>query len=106
MTLTFDSDQVGSSFFCSLDGAAPALCSSPQAYSALGNGDHTFNVAAQNSDGLRDATGASYTWSMDALPPSVTIAGAGDLPTLTNSTSMAFAFTSDKAVTFSCSLWR
>src|SRR5687768_15328060 len=37
-------------FECSLDGARPTSCGSPQSYSGLGEGLHVFTVTATNSD--------------------------------------------------------
>src|SRR5437868_5630743 len=50
-TLAFTDSQSGVSFICSLDGAAYAACTSPQAYSGLVAGNHTFKVEAKNSAG-------------------------------------------------------
>ncbi len=54
------------SFECSLDGAAFNVCGSPQSYSGLADGSHTFQVVAIDSAGNRDATPASYTWTVES----------------------------------------
>ena len=59
------------SFECSVDGSAPAACSSPDPLSGLGNGSHTFQVEAVDADGVATA-GAAYTWTVDASAPSIT----------------------------------
>jgi hypothetical protein len=68
-TFAFDgSDGNGNSlstFECSLDGAAYAPCSSPQSYSGLADGTHTFQVRSKDGGGNVDATPASYSWAID-----------------------------------------
>lgn len=54
-------------FDCKLDGGAFSRCKSPNSYSGLGNGDHTFSVRARD-DLLVDPTPASYSWYIDATP--------------------------------------
>lgn len=104
MTVNFSADQTGVTFYCSLDGATAAACTSPANYSGLANGQHTFSVYAQNSAGLKDANPPTITWTVDTTPPNVTITNLSSLPTLTNSTSISVQFSSSEAVTFSCSL--
>ena len=61
----------GSSFECSLDGAAYAACSAPQGYEGLSSATHTFQVRAVDAGGEADGTPASRTWTVDADRPSV-----------------------------------
>jgi hypothetical protein len=65
---TFTADQAGSTFECSLDNAAFAACTSPQGYSGLALGGHTFAVRASNN-GLTDASPASETWQVTSGGP-------------------------------------
>jgi hypothetical protein len=64
---------VGLQFQCRLDpqnappGTEPVDCLSPQVFTGLAVGQHTFEVQARDQDGLTDATPASYTWTV--LPP-------------------------------------
>lgn len=58
------SDQAGSRFQCSLDGAPFAPCSSPQTYRGLALGTHTLAVRAGNFAGQIDPTPASHTWTI------------------------------------------
>jgi len=60
----FASDQAGSSFECSFDGAAFDACTSPQGYSELADGPHTFAVRATN-DQLTTGTAASREFTVD-----------------------------------------
>ena len=58
---------------CKLDSATFAPCSSPQAYSSLSIGSHTFQVRAVDNNGGVDPTPARYTWNVTAGTASVTI---------------------------------
>jgi hypothetical protein len=99
----FSSDESGSSFECKLDGAGFAPCTSPQNYSGLSDGPHTFSVRAKDAAGNADSTPASRTWSVDTGAPNTTIDTKP--ASLTNSASATFAFSSDEAgATFECSL--
>jgi hypothetical protein len=67
-----DSDPAGvSSVTCSLDGAPPTACTSPQAVSGLADGLHTFTVTATDPAG--NVGTATYSWQVDTDPPVVTI---------------------------------
>jgi hypothetical protein len=90
-TFTFTGSDTGgsgvASFECQLDGAGFAPCTSPQSYTSLGNGSHTFQVRAVDGVDNVDPTPASYTWLVDAdtTPPGATINQASDQtdPTMT-----------------------
>ena len=75
----FSSTVSGSSFKCSLDGATAATCSSPQSYSSLATGTHTFTVAATDSSGNTDPTPASYSWTITSSSPPPSGSDAGNL---------------------------
>jgi parallel beta-helix repeat protein len=64
----FSSSESGSSFACKLDAAAYAACTSPKTYSALAEGSHTFTVRATDAAGNTDATPASRSFVVDAVP--------------------------------------
>jgi len=68
----FTSNTAGSTFQCSLDGAPWASCTSPQTYTNLAAGAHTFEARA-DSDGTVDPTPAQATWTIDTTPPVVTL---------------------------------
>jgi hypothetical protein len=58
IAISFASDQVDSSFRCSLDGGAVSACTSPQSYGDLSNGRHTFHVTAVTPTDVPDPAGA------------------------------------------------
>jgi len=62
-SFSFTSPDAGSTFQCSLDGAGFVGCASPQSYSNLATGSHTFQVRAIDLAGNFDPTPASYTWT-------------------------------------------
>jgi hypothetical protein len=63
----------GPTFECSLDGPNFAACTSPQTYSSLTDGSHTFSVRAKDTAGNIDATPATFTWTIDTKPPKITV---------------------------------
>lgn len=67
----FTSTIGGSTFACTLDGGASSACTSPQPYSGLTEGPHTFTVAA-TANGQTDLTPASRAWTIDVTAPTVT----------------------------------
>ncbi|TMH84002.1 MAG: hypothetical protein E6H45_12770, partial [Betaproteobacteria bacterium] len=102
-SFSFTATEAGSSFACQLDGSAFAACTSPQSYSGLANGSHTFQVRATDPAGNTDPTPASYTWTVDTTAPDTTITAAP--PAVSNSSSASFSFTSTKAgSSFACQL--
>ena len=102
-SFSFTSTEAGSTFECKLDGAAFAACTSPQSYTGLTAGSHTFQVHAIDPAGNVDATAASRSWVVDLTPPDTTITSGPPNPS--NSTGASFTFTSSEAgSTFQCSL--
>ena len=67
----FTSTEIGSRFQCSLDGAAFAACASPNSYTNLKNGSHTFKVRAIDVVGNVDTTPAARSWTVDTIKPTV-----------------------------------
>ena len=66
-TFEFTSSEAGSTFACSLDGAASHACTSPASYHALGFGPHTFDVIATDLAGNPDPSPAHAAWTI--VPP-------------------------------------
>ena len=58
------STEANSTFQCSLDGAPRVACTSPQSYTGLSIGTHTFRVWATDAAGNTDGTEATQTWSV------------------------------------------
>ena len=103
---TFDlsATQAGSSFECSLDGAAFSSCPDPQTYSSLADGAHDFQVRAIDPAGNADPTPDSHSWTIDATPPDTTIGPSQPAP-LSTATGATFDFSSTELpATFQCSL--
>jgi len=65
LSFSFASNEAGSTFGCTLDGVG-AACTSPQTYSGLAVGSHTFTVAARDPAGNTDPTPASFSWTITA----------------------------------------
>ena len=95
-------------FECELDGAGFGSCSSPESYSALAEGSHTFKVRASDEAGNTDATPASYTWFVDTTAPDTTITAHPSNPSGSSSASFSFGGTDNHSVagalTFRCEL--
>ena len=68
-TFAFSSSEDESTFTCRLDGGGPTPCTSPQSYSGLGNGQHSFSVEATDRARNADASPASYAWTISGVGP-------------------------------------
>ena len=62
--VSFTSDQAGSRFMCSLDGALYRTCSSPLTYNGLALGSHTVRVLATNFAGDTSAAPAVASFTV------------------------------------------
>ncbi|MBX7055377.1 MAG: immune inhibitor A, partial [Pyrinomonadaceae bacterium] len=78
------------SFECKIDGGSFATCTSPQNYTGLADGSHTFMVRSVDTVGNVDPTPASYTWVVDTVAPTASLDTLPPNPS--NSTSATFAF--------------
>jgi len=63
-TFAFTSSKAGSTFACQLDGAPAQACTSPQSYTGLAKGAHTFTVTAIDRAGIDDPTAATHSWTV------------------------------------------
>ncbi|HEX9001860.1 MAG TPA: putative Ig domain-containing protein, partial [Blastocatellia bacterium] len=79
------------SFQCQLDGGGFSACTSPQTYTGLSDGSHTFQVRATDAVGNVDNTPASFTWLIDTVAPDTTITANPANPS--GSASASFSFT-------------
>ncbi len=127
-SFAYSSNEPGSSFECTLDGAAFASCpAGGVSYDGLGDGPHSFQVRAIDPEGNVDPTPAGYSFSV-ALPvapvpppappapptpgPAPIAAAAipqtlptGKAPKQTHDTTPTFRFHSDLAgATYQCSI--
>jgi uncharacterized protein len=64
-------------FECDLDGGGFAACTSPQNYTGLSDGSHTFQVRAIDGAGNVDPTPASFTWTIDTTAPTISVTAGG-----------------------------
>jgi hypothetical protein len=102
-SFSFSSSEGGSSFECQLDGGGYSSCASPEPYSGLAEGSHTFQVKATDPAGNTDPTAASFTWAIDTTAPDTSIASGPADPT--SSTSASFTFSSSEGgSSFECQL--
>ena len=72
-TFTFTGD-AGTTFRCSIDGAAASACTSPKSYTGLGQGLHIFTVVALDSVG-NSSSGATFSWTIVHPVKNFTIGG-------------------------------
>jgi parallel beta-helix repeat protein len=101
---TFQSDQPGVEFECSLDGAAYAGCESPHEIAGLAVGEHELRVRAVDAADKVDDTPAVHEWTVVAPTPPETTIGVAP-PASTVSMTATFTFSSnDPAAEFECSL--
>ena len=63
-TFEFSSNEAGSTFECSLDGAPFKACTSPDTVKAKKPGKHNFQVRARDAAGNVDQTEAAYSWKV------------------------------------------
>jgi hypothetical protein len=102
-SFSFTASEPGSTFECQLDGGGFSGCTSPQPYTGLADGSHTFSVRATDAAGNTDASPATVTWTVDLSAPESTISSGPSDPTV--STDASFNFDSSEAgSTFECQL--
>jgi len=96
---TFSGEDPGgsgiASFQCRLDAGGFGACSSPQEYSSLAEGAHSFEVRAIDKAGNADGSPATFAWSVDTEAPDTTI--ESEPAALANTAAAKFTFSGDDA---------
>lgn len=90
-----------STFGCTLDGGPETPCGSPFE-PVVGDGAHVLEVYAISPAGVRDATPARATWTVDTTPPVTTLLVVP--PALDNSVNASFQFESERTASFACAV--
>ena len=104
-TFTFYSSESNVTFECRLDDGAFLPCSSPQSYSGLSDGFHTFYVRATDLANNVDSTPAEYQWKVDTVMPETNILTKPASVTSSKNAQFTFECTDDSLpCTFECSL--
>ncbi|MFN7134896.1 MAG: cell envelope biogenesis protein OmpA, partial [Myxococcales bacterium] len=102
-TFSFVSSEARSTFKCRLGADPFASCTSPHSVTVSQDGQHTFEVTASDRYGNEDLTPAKFTWTVDALPPTVSITRAP--AAFHGAATFAFEFAGNKNnLTFTCAL--
>lgn len=108
VTFQFTSNESGSTFACSLDGADPAPCSSPALLSGLTPGPHVFGVRATDPAGNPDPSAASRSWTVESSSssaPDTSITSGPAEDSASSSADATFTFSSTPGgAGFECSL--
>jgi hypothetical protein len=100
---SFTANEAVTNFFCSLDGAKDVLCLSPNITKGLGAGTHIMKVHAVDLAGNVEIQGATVTVLATAPPVTANTLLTPPAYSITNQTSVSFAFRSDApAATFLC----
>ena len=88
-------------FECQLDGGAFAPCASPQSYTDLSKGTHTFRVRAVDAQGFVDLSPASASWTISPSALDATITASPPNPSSSRDASFSFSGTGSS---FECAL--
>ena len=102
-SFAFSASEPGAGFECSLDGGAWGACASPQGYTELAEGNHTFHVRATDAAGNFDATPAVFAWTVDTVAPQTSIDVAPSNPSASPAPSFEFS-SSEPGSSFECRL--
>ncbi len=95
----------GLTYECKLDGGNWEPCTSPRSFTGLSEGSHTFQVQAFDRAGNPDYSPASYTWTVDTIPPDTQITSGPEEGSLTRSRQANFSFISNESsASFECQL--
>jgi hypothetical protein len=101
-TFTFDSSEQPSTFQCSIDGVAPAPCTSPLTTAPLPDGPHTFAVQAIDGSMNIDPTPATRSFTVDTTAPDTAIASHPKPKTKNRKATFTFT-SSEPGSSFVCS---
>jgi len=93
------------SYQCSMDNSAFAACSSPQAYSSLAEGSHSFAVKSIDATG-QSSSPANYSFAVDVTKPSTPVVSSNQMnPTKSTSLNLTFNSTDSSGVAkYECKL--
>jgi Ca2+-binding RTX toxin-like protein len=102
-TFSVSSSQDGSTFEYEIDGLLGTSLDGQVELADLANGSHTFRVWATDTAGNKDDSPATYTWTVDTMPPTVNLTSS---PAALSNTKMAtFEFEANESnVTFEVNL--
>ena len=103
IALTYSLACPNATFMCKRSPATTyTSCTTPKTYTGLTDGSYTFSVYAVDASGYADGTPASYSWTVDTVPPTSTI---NTVTSPTNDNTPTFIFSSNQTgSTFECSL--
>jgi hypothetical protein len=101
-SFSFTSSKAGSTFQCRIDGNEYTRCISPNTYTGLSKGSHTFTVKATDAAGIIELTPPQYTWT---IVESFTVAITEHPSDPSRPESNSFSFTSNRdGAAFQCQL--
>ncbi|HTU14842.1 MAG TPA: Ig-like domain-containing protein [Solirubrobacterales bacterium] len=107
-SFAFESNENDATFECRVDsgdGDAWAACTSPYATSFLGDGDHTFEVRAVDTQSRPDLTPAKVSFTVDTVLPVTTFTSGPANGDSINDATPTFGFESSKeSSTFECAV--
>jgi subtilisin-like proprotein convertase family protein len=103
-TFRFSSNPGGASFECELDGGGFTTCTSPNSYTGLSDGTHTFRVRAISGSGGVDPTPAARTWTIDTKPPNTSIGSGPSGRVGSDAASFQFVSPDTSGAAFECRL--
>jgi large repetitive protein len=92
VNFSFESSEPESTFECKIDDSTFEVCTSPNEYTSLSDGPHTFDVRATDAAGNTDPSPDTFEWTVDTQGPATTI-NSGPSHTVSAGTAR-FEFTS------------
>ncbi len=102
-SFVFMSTKSGSTFTCQFDGGGFSACASPQSYSGLADGKHSFAVKATDAAG-NTGLATVWEWTVDTVPPTQPEIATGP-GAATNVRTAGFSFSGgEPGLSFACRL--